>query len=1082
LAAGFVEIGGRYRLIEHIGEGGMGSIFRAYDRLNGQTVALKRLSATPSDLQFNTRMSFQSTSHDPLIMLATEFRILATLRHPNIISVLDYGFEDNLRPYYTMELIDGTQLLTQYGSNRDLETQVRLLIEMLQALVYLHRRGILHRDLKPGNVLVDQDGKVKVADFGLALDTDVQTLPLKGDVVGTMGYIAPEVFQGDAASVQSDLYAVGVIAYEIFSGGVPLSPDDIMALMRLNPEATMDYARVPEVLRSVVERLLEATPEARYRSAAETIRALCMAMEMPIPGEDVAMRESFLQASQFVGRAAEMERLGMCLNAVFQGVGDAWLIGGESGVGKTRLVEEIRTRALVGGALVLRAQGIDGNFLPYHLWRDIARTLCLSTAVSDVEAGILREIVPDIEALIGRRLPDKVKQNPTTGHQVMSGVISGLLRRQQRPVVMLLEDLHWLEESLIVLRYVCELVSEMPLLIIGTYRIDEQPYLSSKLPVMQVMQLKRFDGDEIRQLSIHILGRAGDKLVKLIQRETEGNALFIIEVLRALADQTGRLESIDESPLPERVFAVGINRMVQRRLKRLPIDFQTMLRVAAVFGREIDLELLRAIDSELDYDEWLASWMNVWVLEVSENRWRFTHDKIRESVLEGLDSAYVVRLHRLVAEAIETTYPAHDAYIAALANHWLQGGEVRKAALYTADSVKQLLRSGSPESGRKMASKVLDQLPEGHETQGERATLLRLLGDCSIQLGAYSQAIHYYESAIVLAEEIGDDAQRAAALSGLGSALAKRGNTAQAHDSLAAALGLYEELNTPKDHAHTLTAIAELFFDQGDLAGAEAYYQRSRQLCDTTSDLGGTIANLFGMGKIAQVQRRYDTATACFEVSLNIAEQIGNRYYIAENLLQLSHIAAVRQDFSTAKSYLERALPLQDLIGSRNGSVRVLNAMAILHKHMAAYAEAIEYAERALMMARSIEYTTGQIVALVQISRIEYMNKREQVSAYFLQEAMRIAQETRQPLYMRMGLFFSAVLAHFAGDMGNAVTWLSYVNAQDTEDDEPNYNKLRDQLDQVFGADHMQKQQKNSQALDLDAVVTQARGWLRSQT
>src|SRR5262249_42494050 len=143
------------------------------------------------------------------LTLAREFRVLASLRHPNIISVLDYGFDDDLSPYFTMELLEGAESIMKAGASLSTDGKIDLLAQTLQALAYLHRRGVIHRDLKPGNVMV-VGGRVKVLDFG------VSTLRARDGeggrvLVGTLPYMAPELLLGEAASEASDLYAIGTI-------------------------------------------------------------------------------------------------------------------------------------------------------------------------------------------------------------------------------------------------------------------------------------------------------------------------------------------------------------------------------------------------------------------------------------------------------------------------------------------------------------------------------------------------------------------------------------------------------------------------------------------------------------------------------------------------------------------------------------------------------------------------------------------------------------------------------------------------------------------------------------------------------
>ena len=246
-------IGRRYVLDEKLGEGGMGAVFRASDRLTSRRVALKRVVVQ------NKRSTEERTLR---LALAQEFRILASLRHPNIISVLDYGFED-AAPYFTMDYIEEARTLLQAGHSRPLSEQVNLLIDVLQALAYLHRHGILHRDLKPANVLVDKQGNVKVVDFGLSVARDQAS---EGETSGTLAYIAPEVVRGHPASEASDLYAIGVLAYELIIGRHPFHLDNPYQLINELLQSDPDFTAIEQIDRSILTSQHLPSIEPRNRS------------------------------------------------------------------------------------------------------------------------------------------------------------------------------------------------------------------------------------------------------------------------------------------------------------------------------------------------------------------------------------------------------------------------------------------------------------------------------------------------------------------------------------------------------------------------------------------------------------------------------------------------------------------------------------------------------------------------------------------------------------------------------------------------------------------------------------------------
>jgi serine/threonine protein kinase len=353
-------VGNRYRIEGRIGSGGMGEVYRATDRLTGQQVALKRVLAAAESLIFTTR----SDHSNPPLALANEFQALASLRHPNIISVLDYGFDSDGNPYFTMELLESGENILTAGRALPAPGKAELLSQLLSALIYLHRRGVLHRDLKPDNVLV-AGGRVRVVDFGLSIAVDQVT-----GTAGTLIYMAPEMLQGGRATPATDLYAVGMIAYQLFAGRLPYDLSQFMAFI-YNPDPAalnLDAIDGPDALRTLIGALLSRTPEARGE-ARTVLAALHQAVGLPSPHETGEQRESFLQAARLIGREAELRQLQAALNAAADGRGSAWLIGGESGVGKSRLMDELRALALVRGFLVLSGVSSEGIGLPYDLWR-----------------------------------------------------------------------------------------------------------------------------------------------------------------------------------------------------------------------------------------------------------------------------------------------------------------------------------------------------------------------------------------------------------------------------------------------------------------------------------------------------------------------------------------------------------------------------------------------------------------------------------------------------------------------------------------------------------------------------------------
>jgi predicted ATPase len=222
-----------------------------------------------------------------------------------------------------------------------------------------------------------------------------------------------------------------------------------------------------------------------------------------------------LQAARFVGREEELgQLLGALVNAGKEGIGSTWLVAGESGVGKSRLMDEIRIRALVRGAAVLRGQAVSDGGSPYEVWRRGLRRLTLSTSLSDAQAGVLKPLINDIDRLMEKEIAEAPELDSQAAQQrlitTVGELVTQLARQQQNPVVIMLEDLQWTGgESLDMLKALNQLAQESPLLIIGSYRDDERPDLPDQLPEMNLVPLARLNSAAIAELSESMLGSAG---------------------------------------------------------------------------------------------------------------------------------------------------------------------------------------------------------------------------------------------------------------------------------------------------------------------------------------------------------------------------------------------------------------------------------------------------------------------------------------------------------------------------------------------------------------------------------------------
>ncbi len=671
------QINRRYRILETLGIGSGGTVYRAFDRLTGKQVALKQVGLPPETLT----LTATQTLSDPRIGLANEFRVLASLRHPNIISVIDYGFDDYLRPYLTMELVEPARDLRKVVSEMDFRGKVLLLMDILRGLTYLHRHRIVHSDMKPDNIVVDGEGHAKILDFGLAMEHSIFNT-----MRGTLAYMAPEVMRGDSISAATDLYSVGIMAYEFFCYRRPFMSRDfgrfVTDTLQTAPNMTRLRKRgVPEALIGVIAGLLAKSPTERFSDAQIVMERIAEAANVPLPPEDDLLRESFLQSAPLVGRHEEMTLLEQSLHEAVSGTGSAWLISGEMGVGKTRLVEEFRAYALVNGAFVLKSAATESDESSSAMWQEILLMLMTLIEIQDQEASRLKGLLPALDRLLERNTPEPMDSQSTIA---LLMTLARIFQRQKRPTVLILEDIHWAKDSLHFLNMLYRVVRYLPVVIVGTCRTEDDPFFYGRLPTMQQMALPRLTHEEITALSGAMLGTEGSnpRFLHMLEQATEGNTSFIIDVIRTLASNYNSLSNVTDITIPDVLISRSMIEVAHRRLRHVPQEYQPMLRVATVLRRTLDLDLLHVMDDSTDILEWVQACVNAAILELHNGQWRFTHDKLRHTILAQLAPEEQSRLHTLAALAIETLYPDNPTYYEDLYHHWRETGDLVKQAYY----------------------------------------------------------------------------------------------------------------------------------------------------------------------------------------------------------------------------------------------------------------------------------------------------------------------------------------------------------------------------------------------------------------
>ncbi|MCH7801603.1 MAG: protein kinase, partial [Chloroflexi bacterium] len=688
------------------------------------------------------------------------------------------------QPFMVMELMRGGDLDAMLQAIPDhilpIDQAVSIAAQTCQGLEFAHSLGVIHRDIRPGNILLTGDGTVKLGDFGFAVPASQSEISQDGLVVANAEYMAPEQASGAQAVAQSDLYSLGVTLYEMVTGRPPYLGERAMAIIEQHLNSTpvpptRHNSLVPSELETLILRLLAKDISQRPESATEALNDLdSIASALRLDSADVGAGQTgrdprYLRT--FVGREPELRRLQSTFDDALTGHGAVVMVAGEMGIGKTTLCEQLATYATVRGGQSLTGHCFEEGLssLPYipfsEILRAYASTVDTETLKQQVgaNAGDIARVVPEIGHELG--VGPSAASDPDEDRYRLMRAVSNFLQNiaASQPLLVVLEDLHDADSSTLeMLNYLAHNVAGSRLMLVGTYRHTEitrsHPLSNVLVQLRRVneftsLQLRGLGNSEVHRMLTNIVDRDVPwSLAETICQQTEGNPLFVQEVIRDLVEEGAILNEQDpESTSVARAVAInipqGLRDVISRRLSRLSPECNHALSIAAVIGREFRLDVLHRM-LDMSEDEMYAALEEAQSVAVIQEisgtgpivSFRFNHSFFRQTLYEDLFTPRRIRLHRQIGEILEDVYTGvierHAREISEHFSHSSDLETLHKALRYTRMAAEDAISMSAYGEAVRLFTHALDiqeMVSPGEEA--ERCRLLLALGNAMISAG-----------------------------------------------------------------------------------------------------------------------------------------------------------------------------------------------------------------------------------------------------------------------------------------------------------------------------------------------------------
>ena len=951
------SFGDRYEILELLGEGGMGRVYKAWDRDLEKVIALKTIRGE------------HASNPEVLKRFKQELLLARKITHKNVIRIHDMGEAGGVR-FFTMEYIPGDSLKERIEKLGKIPAQqaVPMAKQILGALEEAHEQGVVHRDLKPQNIMIDQEGMLHIMDFGIARSAqDTSGLTATGTIMGTPDYMSPEQVKGEKADGQADLFSFGVILYEMLTGTLPYQADTTAAkvMMRLSKKPTAPreiHEQIPKYLESIVLKCLEVDRELRYRNAREVLEDI--EREQVDRSPIARLQRTLVRRKGTVAAAAVLAAA----------IGTAAYFAAKAGA-PPPVIEEPTTLAVVPFNNASGDPSLDwlGPSLAEILITELGQSSHLRTVSSDRVHQILNDL----------RIPLGAKLEPATITRLAEfssaeTIVSGQFLKlgDQIRIDATLQDLE--EASTIPLKV--EAANENELLAaIATLAQSVQENLGLSRDIVAELQAKRLrpSSESIQALRLYNEG---------LQLARQGSHLEALKRFEASTSEDPNF-ALAYSELAQTYAELGYSEEAQRFSRR-------------------SVELSQKLPPQ---ERYLVLAVQARILQ--------DHEKAIESYQNLIEVLPDDRdVHYRLALLYEETGGFEQAadHISRVLDH----DPNRLDALFTIGRIE--IAQGNPDGALEHLNKALS-LAIRLDNEEARGTVLYLMGLAFEDLDRLDDALQYYQDSLALRRSAGDKGGSAVTLKQLASVQQIMGSSDDALDGYQEALTLQQEIGDESGTGRTLIDLGNLFADRGDVENALDVLKQALRIQRETGDESHEAICLNNIGVVYLDGGQYEEALTYLELAQSVRDNLGNPIELAETLHNIGEASLKMGRYEKALASYLRSLELSRTAGDKEGAAIESFSMGTVFEYQGRYGAGLEAREEALGIFRELrqkgfwlaEILRGHGQAMGLVGRFDEAETS-------LEEALALARELENQSFIAQALTAQGDVSLYRGDFGPA--------------------------------------------------------------